>query len=333
MRAQALVGGARRRGLHDLLGLPAPGQPLARRAGARTSCSREVRGRPTATPAPLRALRAPSRPRRSRARAGATAATSAAPGCSCSTRAPGRVLDARPPRDARRRGVGVGRRAGRRATSTTCSSPLAARAARRPACTTSRRGTRRSATAPGASRAARVGREAAPGPRPRALGGVRRLVRAAGRAACARSPRPARAGAGLDRACSPGDVHHAYLAEAAFPRDAGVTQPVCRPSARRSATRWTRASAARCGRRCRGPPRWSRGRWRAPPASRDPPLRWRFVEAPTFDNQVATLLVEGREARLLVEKTRPEDWADPRLHVTLDRVIAGPRDGRVAGLR
>jgi hypothetical protein len=130
-----------------------------------------------------------------------------------------------------------------------------------------------------------------------------------------------------------GDVHHAYLAEVGFPRGAGVTsavvQAVCSPvrnpldSRERRVLRAAMTKPAELiGRvlaRAAGVPR--------------PALRWRFPEAPTFDNQVATLLIEGREARVLVEKTRPEDWADPMLHVTLDRVIAGPADGRVASLR
>jgi hypothetical protein len=50
-------------------------------------------------------------------------------------------------------------------------------------------------------------------------------------------------------------------------------------------------------------------------------VRWRFPEDPTFDNQIGTLELDGRRARLQIEKTRAEDWEAPRLHVSLDRVI------------
>ncbi|MEA2341673.1 MAG: hypothetical protein QOG11_1750 [Solirubrobacteraceae bacterium] len=129
-----------------------------------------------------------------------------------------------------------------------------------------------------------------------------------------------------------GDVHHAYLAEAGFPRDAGVTssvvQAVCSPVRNPLNSRERRALRSALSK-----PAELVGRVLARAAGvRKPSLGWRFPEDPTFDNQVATLLIAGREARLLVEKTRPEDWADPMLHVTLDRVIAGPADGRVARL-
>jgi hypothetical protein len=51
-------------------------------------------------------------------------------------------------------------------------------------------------------------------------------------------------------------------------------------------------------------------------------VRWQFAGEPTFDNQIATLPLTGRGAQLRIEKTRPEDWATPRLHQTLARPIA-----------
>jgi hypothetical protein len=51
-------------------------------------------------------------------------------------------------------------------------------------------------------------------------------------------------------------------------------------------------------------------------------VRWEFVGEPTFDNQVAILDLTGRGAHLTIERTRPEDWATPRLHRTLSRTIA-----------
>jgi ABC-type cobalamin transport system ATPase subunit len=51
-------------------------------------------------------------------------------------------------------------------------------------------------------------------------------------------------------------------------------------------------------------------------------VRWQFAGEPTFDNQIATLQLTGRRAHLTIEKTRPEDWATPRLHQTLSRTVA-----------
>jgi hypothetical protein len=47
-----------------------------------------------------------------------------------------------------------------------------------------------------------------------------------------------------------------------------------------------------------------------------PPERvaWRFVDAPTFDNQVAFLDLGDAGARVAIAKTVPQDWRDPQLH-------------------
>ena len=200
----------------------------------------------------------------------------------------------------------------------------------RRASTTWRPGTRRSATAPGAARRRGWARRSA-GPRPRALGGVPALVRAACGAAARvgaggrgappasivllrrRAPRLPRRGAlpargGVAERRRPGGV----LADA---------QPARPPRAARAARR-----AVAHGRRpCAGLLARARGRPRAGGALALP-------EAPTFDNQVATLSLDGRAARLVIERTDPDEWRDPQLHVSLDRVIVPPSDGgRVRG--
>jgi hypothetical protein len=44
---------------------------------------------------------------------------------------------------------------------------------------------------------------------------------------------------------------------------------------------------------------------------KDPSVRWRYAhDDPWFDNQVATLELEGRSARLVLEKTLPPEDAD-----------------------
>jgi phosphodiesterase/alkaline phosphatase D-like protein len=121
-----------------------------------------------------------------------------------------------------------------------------------------------------------------------------------------------------------GDVHHAYVAQAAYPRAAGVrsavVQAVCSPlrnpldkrerRALRAAQRPQAAFVAALIARAAG--------------VRRPPLRWRFVEEPTFDNQVATIETRGRTAVVRIEKTVPEDWQAPRLHLGLEHAITPP---------
>jgi hypothetical protein len=119
-----------------------------------------------------------------------------------------------------------------------------------------------------------------------------------------------------------GDVHHAYLAEASFPGRApiqsAVVQAVCSPIRNpldRTERRSLRAALSR--RAATAPRRLARSAGVQPAA-----VRWEFTGEPTFDNQVASLLLTGRAAHLTIEKTRPEDWAAPRLHQTLSRTIA-----------
>lgn len=119
-----------------------------------------------------------------------------------------------------------------------------------------------------------------------------------------------------------GDVHHAYLAEAGFPRTAGVksavVQAVCSPVRNpldSNERRMLRAAQSRTAAVVAGLLARAAG-------VREPPVRWRFPEPPTFDNQIATITLQGRGARLQIEKTRAEEWQSPRLHVSLDRVIS-----------
>ncbi len=120
-----------------------------------------------------------------------------------------------------------------------------------------------------------------------------------------------------------GDVHHAYLAEVAFPRGSGVRanvwQAVCSPfrnpldAGERRAIRF---GASRVGTLL--------GRALARSAGvSPPPVRWRFVhDEPWFDNQVATIELDGRTARLWLEKTLPDDDAELRLEAVFERALA-----------
>ena len=135
------------------------------------------------------------------------------------------------------------------------------------------------------------------------------LIRAV--AAGERGPAPASIGV------LSGDVHHAYLAEAEFPDGSGVEsavyQAVCSPFRHPLATRERLAVRAGTSR-----PATVLTRALARSAGvRDPVLRWR-VHRPMFDNQIATLALTGREAKLTIERTHG-DWRDPMLETVLER--------------
>jgi len=121
-----------------------------------------------------------------------------------------------------------------------------------------------------------------------------------------------------------GDVHHAYLAEVAFPREAGVRTPVhqavCSPF--RNPLDHHEELAVRFGGSRAG---HVVGRALARAAGvRDPDVRWRVCEGPWFDNQVATLELDGRTARLRLERTVPEEWRNPRLQECFVRDLTPP---------
>lgn len=128
-----------------------------------------------------------------------------------------------------------------------------------------------------------------------------------------------------------GDVHHAYVAEAAFPGRtdvrSDVIQAVCSPI-RNPLNRHERVIlgilhthlAAYIGRLLS----------QAAMAPR-PTVRWRFTKRPTFDNQVATLVVSDETVRLDIEKTRPEDWEHPKLHASISWQVGRRGGARAAG--
>jgi hypothetical protein len=117
-----------------------------------------------------------------------------------------------------------------------------------------------------------------------------------------------------------GDVHHAYLAEARFPERAGVRsavyQATCSPfrnpldGHERAVVRALATPPARA---------LARGLARAAgvPAPR---LRWKIDDL-WFDNQVATLHIEGRRARMALEKTTGSE-PPGELEAVLDRELA-----------
>ncbi len=103
-----------------------------------------------------------------------------------------------------------------------------------------------------------------------------------------------------------GDVHHAYLAELAFPRREGaprspVYQAVCSPF--RNPLEEKERTVVRAG-FGRALPLLA-GALAKLAGAPDPGCRWRVLEGPFFDNQVATLRLEGRAASLRLDKTVP----------------------------
>jgi PhoD-like phosphatase len=120
-----------------------------------------------------------------------------------------------------------------------------------------------------------------------------------------------------------GDVHHAYLADVAFRRGSGVTsavyQAVCSPYRNSLDTHERRAVRVAQGRIVRALARWLAER----AGVDDPGIRWRFRRGPFFDNQIATLALDGRGARLKLEKV-PHDpeGEDERLEVVFEERLA-----------
>ncbi len=117
-----------------------------------------------------------------------------------------------------------------------------------------------------------------------------------------------------------GDIHHAYLAEVAFRREAKVTsavwQAVCSPYRNPLDNTERRIASFGCSKVARpigtalaasaGVPR--------------PDVRWRLVQPPTFDNQIAILRIDGPHASVEIERTRPAD--EPRLETSLSHQLA-----------
>ena len=303
MRSQGLVGDAHRGRADVLLGLPAPRQPVAPPSSSENELLAQVRRPRTAArccgswarQAPTTAQRQPlelqARPRR---------------------RADGRVRLARgararaaAARDERRPRVGVGRGARDRGLRPPAARGHAADPARARRSTTSRRGTRRVCGGAWGELGDGLRREAAARARPGALGGVQLLVQAHRASSCARSRSGERGEAARDDRRA-GRRHPPRLPrrgrlQARRGVQSAVYQAVCSPFRnpldRHERARSVRAGASRAAERSRA--RCSHAR----PACRTRRSSWRLVQKPTFDNQFATIELEGRSAMLRIERT------------------------------
>ena len=120
-----------------------------------------------------------------------------------------------------------------------------------------------------------------------------------------------------------GDVHHAYLAEVGFPRGTGVRsnvyQATCSPFRNPLDEHERRLIRFACG---SGGTLVGKLLARAAGVG-DPAVRWRFAhDEPFFDNQVCFLELHGREARLWLQKTAPEENEGFSLETVFERVLA-----------
>ena len=121
-----------------------------------------------------------------------------------------------------------------------------------------------------------------------------------------------------------GDVHHAYLMEVGFRPAANVRsavyQAVCSPF-RNPLDRHERATIRLATKR---PMELATHALARAAGVREPDIRWRLAggREPWFDNQVGTLELDGRRARLRVQKTVPGDAVDPALETVIDRWLA-----------
>ncbi|MBA3562532.1 MAG: alkaline phosphatase family protein [Gammaproteobacteria bacterium] len=118
-----------------------------------------------------------------------------------------------------------------------------------------------------------------------------------------------------------GDVHHAYLAAVEFhgePVSSAMYQATCSPM--RNSLGKLERYIVRAGWR-RG---WTRV-WKALAAAagvKSPPLDWRLLhEEPWFDNQLATVELDGRKARFRLEKTA-RDPTEARLEEVYARELS-----------
>jgi hypothetical protein len=101
-----------------------------------------------------------------------------------------------------------------------------------------------------------------------------------------------------------GDVHYAYLAEGGFPDQPSETriyQAVCSPF------RHSLSRPMELGNRLAfGRPAGRVGRLLARSARvPKPPIAWRMMRGPYFDNEVATLVLDGPEARMRLDRPAP----------------------------
>lgn len=118
-----------------------------------------------------------------------------------------------------------------------------------------------------------------------------------------------------------GDVHHAYLCEVGFKRGAGmrsaVYQAVCSPYRNPLGPGERRVVRAGFSRPVKAFARTLARTAGAP----DPGIRWRLLDGPYFDNQVATLRLDGRRAIARLDKTVSGEEDERALEKSFERQL------------
>ncbi|MFE5815187.1 alkaline phosphatase D family protein [Streptomyces sp. NPDC056479] len=115
-----------------------------------------------------------------------------------------------------------------------------------------------------------------------------------------------------------GDVHHAYVAEPAWPDGEGpearVLQLTCSPV--HNAIHMAIRLGFRFG--WSGAGRWLGRRFAGHGACPQPPIDWRRTGGPWFGNQLMTLTLRGRSARLRLEQARAGGGTEARLRTVAE---------------
>jgi hypothetical protein len=116
-----------------------------------------------------------------------------------------------------------------------------------------------------------------------------------------------------------GDVHHAYVAEAALPGARSVVaQVTCSPfrnplsTKERRVVRLAQSPAARAITR----------RLARRAGVRPPRIAWEMTDGPWFDNQLGELHIHGRRLDVTLARSPPGDPSTPRLEPVLERTLA-----------
>ena len=128
-----------------------------------------------------------------------------------------------------------------------------------------------------------------------------------------------------------GDVHHAYLTEAEWPDglESRVWQATCSPV--RNPLSKKEAAGMRLLRT--KPLAGSPIAWPRRPAPTRLPMTWRECAGPSFDNQIATIDLDGRDARITIERSLGHTAEPPRLAAWLERRLdRDDRDGTARGV-
>jgi hypothetical protein len=120
-----------------------------------------------------------------------------------------------------------------------------------------------------------------------------------------------------------GDVHHAYLCEVGWPigeaaDKAPIYQAVCSPYRNPLSSKEQKVIKAGFT------PTFTRIATALAKAAgaEDPGIRWRLLDGPFFDNQVATLHIEGRHATMRLDKTIPGARDQHSLEESFERRLA-----------